>query len=81
MVTILNITTRMNTKMLEQLHCMMYSYMSDTVYENLGGDIDEEGGGRGGGVLSLSLSLSFLLPSLPSSCLYIWQNFGHFQVV
>ena len=52
----------MNTKMLERLHCTMYSYMSDTVYENLGGDIEEEGGG--GGVLSLSPSLP---PSLPSS--------------
>lgn len=53
----------MNTKMLEQLHCMMYSNTSDTVYENLGGD-EEEGGGRGE-VLSLYLSPPSIPPSLP----------------
>jgi len=47
--------------MLEQLHCMMYSYTSNTVYENVGGD-EEEGGGRGG---VSSLSLSLLPPFLP----------------
>jgi len=61
--------------MLEQLHCVMYSYTSDTVYENLVGDIEEEGGSGGGGVLSLPPTY------LPSSHLCIWQNFGQLQVV
>ena len=56
----------MNTKMLEQLHCMMYSYTSDMGYENLGGDVEEEGEGRGE-VLSLSLSPPSFPPSFPPS--------------
>jgi len=60
--------------MLEQLHCMMYSYTSDMVFENLGRD-EEEGGGRGD-MLSLSVS-----PSFPPSHLCIWQNFGQLQGV